>query len=89
MADGGVDTLPATVDGRPGFDAAAVSHLRDVRRVLDRGAGWSPGVLAALVAVWLGVHIARRAVLGDLGRLLRGSGVCAVIVVLGAVARDA
>ena len=33
------DTLPATVDGRAGFDAAAVSHLLDVRRVsrLPRG----------------------------------------------------
>ena len=45
--------LPATVDGRPGFDAAAVSHLVDVRDVLvpARTAALSLALLACAWAV--------------------------------------
>lgn len=58
VVDGDAQTLPATVDGRPGFDDTAVSHLLDVRHVLDR-ARIVTGLLAALFAIWLGVQIAR------------------------------
>lgn len=52
-------TLPANVDGRPGFDAAAVSHLTDVRSVL-RGEGIATGLLAGVVTVWMAILLARR-----------------------------
>lgn len=44
---GGVDELPATVDGRAGFDGRAVSHLADVRDVMraSRFATWIAGAL--------------------------------------------
>jgi integral membrane protein (TIGR01906 family) len=58
--------LPATVDGREGFDAPSVSHLRDVHSVL-RGAHFATGLAAALLAVWLGVAVHRRR-LDDIAR---------------------
>jgi integral membrane protein (TIGR01906 family) len=85
VVDGDVDSLPATVDGRPGFDSGAVSHLRDVRRVLDR-ARLVTGVLAALVAVWLGVQIVRRRFSAIAEGLFVGAGFCVLIVVLGVLA---
>ena len=85
VADGDIDQLPVTVDGRPGFDAAAVSHLRDVRRVLA-GARTFTGVLAALVAVWLGVLIARRRVSAISDALFAGAGWCVLLVALAAAA---
>ena len=51
-------TLPEQVDGRPGFDAAAVSHLADVRGVIS-AARLVTAVLAVLLAVWLGVSLSR------------------------------
>jgi integral membrane protein (TIGR01906 family) len=85
VADGDVSSLPATVDGRPGFDEAAVSHLRDVRKVLD-GARTFTGVLAALVVVWLGIEIARRRFAVISSAMIAGAAWCLVIVVLGGVA---
>ncbi|PKQ16881.1 MAG: hypothetical protein CVT67_03725 [Actinobacteria bacterium HGW-Actinobacteria-7] len=55
----GKGTLPNQVDGRSGFDASAVSHLADVRQVL-RGAHLLTGLIAAVLAVWLGWAVARR-----------------------------
>ncbi|NTW28270.1 MAG: DUF1461 domain-containing protein [Coriobacteriia bacterium] len=52
-------TLPATVDGRSGFDADAVSHLLDVRRVLV-GARWATAVPAVLAMIWIAVRWSRR-----------------------------
>lgn len=51
--------LPFEVDGRPAFDAAAVSHLLDVRVVLV-AARTLALALAAALAIWLGVGVARR-----------------------------
>jgi integral membrane protein (TIGR01906 family) len=85
VADDGVDRLPATVDGRPGFDAPAVSHLRDVRRALA-GAHTFTGVLAALVAVWLGVLIARRRFSAISDALISGAGLCMLLVAVAALA---
>ncbi|MGV8084028.1 MAG: DUF1461 domain-containing protein [Coriobacteriia bacterium] len=53
--DGSIDTLPETVDGRPGFDSAMVSHLRDVR-VLIADVRFAAGIVAILVAAWLAVQ---------------------------------
>lgn len=85
VAGGPPDTLPATVDGRPGFDAAAISHLRDVRGVLG-GAKVVTGVLAVLVAVWLGVGIARKRYSTISVGLFAGAGFCAAFVIGGVLA---
>jgi len=77
--------LPATVDGRPGFDAAAVSHLLDVRSVIA-GARTVTGILAAIVAVWLATVIALRRFDYIAPALFLGAAMCVAIVVLGAVA---
>lgn len=69
----GSGELPARVEGREGFDAAAVSHLADVARVLD-GAAVATGMLALALAVWLGVAIARRHV-ADVASALRRAAV--------------
>jgi integral membrane protein (TIGR01906 family) len=84
VAGSGADSLPAVVGGRPGFDAAAVSHLRDVRRVLG-GAKVVTGVLGLLVAAWLGVAIARKWYSTMSAGFLVGAGFCAMFV-LGGVA---
>ncbi|MDO8915665.1 MAG: DUF1461 domain-containing protein [Coriobacteriia bacterium] len=59
VADREFDPLPETWRGLPGFDASAVSHLMDVRRVLD-GARIATGLVAALLAGWVGLCVARR-----------------------------
>ena len=78
-------TLPGVVDGRPGFDAPAVAHLADVRRVIA-GARLVTGVLAILLALWFGMEAAR----GHLDRIaaaMRAAAVwCAALVVLAALA---
>lgn len=83
VVEGDVRSLPATVDGRPGFDAAAVSHLRDVRRVLS-GSRSVTGALAALIAVWLGLHVARKRTAG-IASALRAAAVASASVVVLAV----
>jgi integral membrane protein (TIGR01906 family) len=85
VADGDVPTLPATVDGRPGFDAAAVSHLRDVQRVVS-GARLFTGVLAAVMVVWLGVELWGQRLDRIPAALFAGAGFCVAIVVLGGLA---
>jgi integral membrane protein (TIGR01906 family) len=85
VADGDVDQLPASVNGRPGFDAAAVSHLRDVRRVLA-GARTFTGVLAAVMAVWLGVMIASRRFSQIASAMLAAAIACVAFVLLGIAA---
>jgi integral membrane protein (TIGR01906 family) len=59
VADREFAPLPSTWRGQPGFDAAAVSHLMDVRRVLD-GARVATGAAAALLALWVGFCVGRR-----------------------------
>ncbi|MBN2848010.1 MAG: DUF1461 domain-containing protein [Coriobacteriia bacterium] len=43
--------LPATIDGQPAYDRAAVAHLTDVRDVLVPSL-WIAGGLAVLVIAW-------------------------------------
>jgi integral membrane protein (TIGR01906 family) len=51
--------LPAEVSGRSGFDAAAVSHLIDVRDVM-LGAWRFTGVVAIAFALWLTTSVVRK-----------------------------
>jgi integral membrane protein (TIGR01906 family) len=53
------ETLPATVDGRPGFDEAARSHLTDVAGVVD-GARLFTGLVGGALTLWLLVEVIRR-----------------------------
>ena len=85
VADSDVTDLPATVEGRPGFDAAAVSHLRDVGRVVS-GARTTTGVLAAVIVLWLAFELSRRRFDRIAPALFAGAAFCVVIVALGAVA---
>lgn len=85
VADGDVELLPATVGTRSGFDAAAVSHLRDVRRVLA-GARTFTGILAALVVIWIGIEMSRRRFVTIAWALIAAAGFCLLFVVLGALA---
>ena len=85
VADGDVADLPATVDGRPGFDAASVSHLRDVGRVVS-GARVLTGVLAAVIVLWLGFELSRRRFDWIAPALFAGAAFCVIIVIAGAVA---
>jgi hypothetical protein len=55
----GTDPLPAQWRGEPAFDAQAVSHLDDVRRVFT-GARLATGAAAAILALWVGIGVARR-----------------------------
>lgn len=59
VADREFAPLPESWHGLPGFDAGAVSHLMDVRRVID-GARIATGAAAALLAGWVGLCVARR-----------------------------
>jgi integral membrane protein (TIGR01906 family) len=85
VTDADAPALPATVDGRPGFDAGAVSHLVDVRGVLG-GASVVTGLLAALLAVVIGIEVARTRTAFLADALVVGAIVSVVLVVLGAVA---
>jgi integral membrane protein (TIGR01906 family) len=78
-------TLPAQVDGRSGFDASAVAHLADVRRVISAALIFT-WVLAMLLAAWVWVELSRQHA-ERVARALRAGAIwCAVLVVLAAVA---
>ncbi len=82
---GSEEELPDLVAGRPGFDAAAIAHLRDVRTVL-RGARLATLLLAVGLALWVASAIQA----GDRSRvglaLYVAAGASAVFVVLAALA---
>jgi integral membrane protein (TIGR01906 family) len=59
VADATYGPLPATWQGAPAFDAAAVSHLLDVRSVIS-AARLASGAAALVLAVYVAVCIARR-----------------------------
>jgi len=59
VADREFELLPLTWHGQPAFDPPAVSHLMDVRRVLD-GARAATGAAAALLALYVGFSVGRR-----------------------------
>jgi integral membrane protein (TIGR01906 family) len=77
--------LPTEVDGRAGFDASAISHLADVRRVIS-GARLVTWALALVLGLWLGLAVARGR-LGYIARVMRAGAIwCAVLIALGAIA---
>ena len=86
------DSLPATVDGRSGFDAAAVSHLVDVRRVIA-WARLATGIAAILVASWIVLLVRRERVRALASACFAGAALCvgflALAVMAGAVSFDA
>ncbi len=53
------EVLPQTVDGRPGFDDAARSHLADVAAVIG-GARLLTGLVGGALTIWLLVGVVRR-----------------------------
>lgn len=59
VADPGFEPLPSTWRGQPAFDAASVSHLMDVRKVIG-AARLVTGVVALLLAIYTGWCVARR-----------------------------
>jgi integral membrane protein (TIGR01906 family) len=85
VADPAESTLPEQVDGRPGFDVSAVSHLADVRRVIT-AAQYATWVLAILLGIWLGVALARGHQRHVGHALLAGAVWCAALIFLAALA---
>lgn len=80
--------LPATVDGRPGFDKSAADHLLDVRRVLE--AARIGAVIAGVVTiVWVAFCFERRRVREMAAALFTGAAVCVAVVVGAAIAGSA
>ena len=77
--------LPATVDGRPGFDAAARSHLADVERVIS-GARLLTGLVGGALTVWLLVEVVRRRTLAVAQGLRMGAYMSAGFMVLALLA---
>jgi len=85
IADREYDPLPATWAGAPAFDAGAVSHLLDVRRVI-LAARLATGIAALLLALYATLCIARRR-LERLGSGMRaGAALTGVLLVLALVA---
>jgi hypothetical protein len=83
VTDPDAPALPATVSGRPAFDAPAVSHLVDVRRVL-RGAGLAAAIAWLLLVAW-GVTCAAKGRTARIPALVSGGG-WAVLVTVGVAA---
>jgi len=71
----GRGTLPATVDGGPGFDVPAVSHLADVQGVMA-AARIATALSALALAVWLGFAVVRRRTREVAGALIGAAAVC-------------
>jgi integral membrane protein (TIGR01906 family) len=80
----GTGQLPGTVDGRPGFDAAAVAHLGDVRSVL-RSSRLAAGIVSALVFLWVVVGVFRRDTRGLASALRGGFWATIALVIAGVV----
>ena len=85
VVDADSPPLPVAVDGRPGFDAAATSHLADVHRALE-GARVVTGVLAAVLAVVIGVEVARKSTDRIADALFAAAIASAVLVALAVLA---
>jgi integral membrane protein (TIGR01906 family) len=59
VADSEFDPLPSTFAGAPAFDAAAVSHLMDVRSVIG-SARLATGITSLLLATYVGLCVGKR-----------------------------
>lgn len=85
VADAEFDPLPSQWRGQPAFDAAAVSHLMDVRKVIS-AARAAVGVLALVLALYVSWCVAKRridALTGGMrwGAWLLGSATVLAVVV--------
>jgi integral membrane protein (TIGR01906 family) len=77
--------LPSSIDGRPGFDEAARSHLADVANVISR-ARLLTGLVGGALTVWLLVEVVRRRTRGVADGLRMGAYLSAGFVVVAVVA---
>jgi integral membrane protein (TIGR01906 family) len=85
VADREFDPLPATWKGAPAFDAAAVDHLMDVRRVIA-ASRVATGIAALLLALYVGFCVVQSRV-DRLRTGMRAAAVlCSVAVVASVVA---
>lgn len=82
----GEGALPSTLEGRPAFDAAMVSHLADVRDVI--ASAHVLIVTLALGAIALGIVLWRSGRAGLLGAAMTRAGVLLIgmVVLLGTIA---
>jgi integral membrane protein (TIGR01906 family) len=80
----GEGALPARVEGREGFESAAVSHLEDVRDVL-RLARIVTGLIAVTLAAWIAWALSRTR-FRDVGEALRYGALVGVVGVSIAIA---
>ena len=78
-------SLPATVDGRSGCDAGAVSHLIDVRTLLDRARRFT-GLITLLVAIWVALQLRGRRVARISAALRAGAVLTLVLIAVAAAA---
>lgn len=85
VVDAEGQTLPASVDGRSGFDASAVSHLIDVRVVLERARVFT-GITTLLVAVWVAIQLRRRRIERVSAALKTGAVLTIALIALAAAA---
>lgn len=76
--------LPAVVDDRPGFDAAATAHLDDVRAVMG-AARLATGLCAAVLAAWTLTAFVRRRWRAVTGAARVAAGIAVAGTVLAAV----
>jgi len=79
---GGTGTLPETLGGRPAFDAAAVSHLADVRDVVAsaRFATRALAIGLLILGTWLWIRGRRDLI----GAGLKAGGIATAVFVAGA-----
>lgn len=84
VADPEFDPLPSQWRGQPAFDAAAVSHLMDVRSVIS-AARAAVGVLALLLAAYVGWCVATRRIVALTGGMSWGAWLLGAATVLAVV----
>ncbi len=85
VVESNADTLPVTVDGRSGFDAAASSHLVDVRVILSRARLFT-GVLTLLVTGWIVVKFRRKRIDAIVVALRAGAILTLALIILAVIA---
>jgi hypothetical protein len=85
VADREFDPLPATWKGAPAFDAAAVDHLMDVRRVIA-ATRVAAGIAALLLAAYAGLCVVRSRVDRLRAGMRAAAALCGVAVVGSVVA---
>jgi len=92
VAGGGSIELTPSADPRAGFDAASISHLADVRRVIN-GSRVVTGLLAGALTIWLAFCLVKGRFADIVAGLRAGAVACVALVgaalVFGVVSFDA